>query len=256
LYYIKNETTIIKEVGEGMDQHKGKEIEIKKILTALKKRLWIILLLTAISTSAGVFYTSHTKPDPLYNASTRMVIHETSNLKNTLMVFITEKPVLEGVVNELRLERSPEQIYGQTTVQTIGDSQIIEVTVTDRDQETAAHIANSIAEVFKTEAKNVFDYSGIDVLSEAVVAEYPYPINPPSNRMIHVALIFGLVAGTGYVLLLDSLDTKIRTERQAEKLLGVPVLGGVTKVSRRSLVKNKASTKDTAVRGEFIGSKN
>ncbi|WP_088034091.1 YveK family protein [Evansella clarkii] len=239
-----------------MEQQKGREIELKKILNALKKRFWIIILLTAVSTAAGVFYTSYTKPDPLYNASTRMVIHETSNLKNTLIVFITEKPVLEGVVNELRLERSPEQIYGQTTVQTIGESQIIEVTVTDRNQETAAHIANSIAEVFQTEAKNVFDYSGIDVLSEAVVAEYPSPINPPSNRMIYVALIFGLVAGTGYVLLLDSLDTKIRTERQAEKLLGLPVLGGVTKVSGRSLVKNRDKSKSTAVRGEFIGSKN
>lgn len=65
-------------------------------------------------------------------------------------------------------------------------------------------------------------------------------IQPPRSREARVVLagLLGLVAGVVLVLFLDRFDTKIRTRRDAEERLGVPVLA---EIPHRGRMKRKAA---------------
>lgn len=238
-----------------MERSKGKEIEIRKIVNVLKKRMWIVFLITVVSTVVGMLYTSHTKPTPIYSSSARIIIHENSGFMETLIVFIKEKPVLEGVVEHLELGISPEILGRQLYVNKVGNSQIVEITAINPNHETSTKLANTVALVFMDKVEQVFNYRNVDMLSEAVMAQYPQPINPASNRMLYIAVIFGFVTSIGFVFLLDSLDNTIRSEREIEKLLEVPVVGTVSKISKKTMVRNKKERKKSlTLRGEIVDS--
>ncbi len=61
------------------------------------------------------------------------------------------------------------------------------------------------------------------VVSPAVVTTNPVEPNPIRNTTL--GLVLGLVLGLGMALLYEYLDNTIKTSDEAEKLLGVPVLG-------------------------------
>ncbi|GAE35913.1 YveK family protein [Halalkalibacter akibai] len=237
-----------------MEQGRGKEIEIKKIFDLIKRRLWIVVLFTIVTTGLGAVHSQMNKPVPIYEATARIMISDDSKFFETLIVVIKEPPIMEAVIKELGIERSAQGLSNQIFVNRVGNSNIVTITVNDRSQEQAAVIANTVAEVYKREVANLFDFNGVDMFAEAQVIENPWPINPASNRMIKLGLVAGIVLGIGFIFLLDSLDNRLRSARQIEKILELPVLGTVSKMNKRTVELNKGKKANTALRGETIGS--
>jgi capsular exopolysaccharide synthesis family protein len=64
---------------------------------------------------------------------------------------------------------------------------------------------------------------------------YQSGFRPPSSRAgrMFFAGILGLLVGVGVVLLLERIDTKIRTKREAEQHFGLPVLAEIPRLSWR-----------------------
>ncbi len=237
----------------GMETKKSKEIEVKKIFDTLKKRLWVILLITFISTTAGAIHSYYFQPTPIYESSARIIIREDSGFMNTLKVFIKEPPVMEAVIEELQLNRSPEALSTQIQVQDVEGSQIVRIIVHDTNPENAVQIANTTASIYKAVVADTLNFTEVDSLSEAVASDNEQPINPTSNRSIKITFIMGIIVGIGYVFLLDSLDNRLRSQREIEKLLQVPVLGSVSKINKKTIVKNKNKKESPSFRGETIG---
>lgn len=232
----------------------GKEIEIKKMITVLKKYFWVVMVITLITTSAGVIYNHLFKPTLLYEASSRIIIHESTDLINTLKVVIKEPPILEAVIDELSLNQSVESLSSLIRVESVENSRIVKLTVSHPSPEEAALIANTLANVYKREVATILNFNNVDLFSEAIVKENQQPINPQTNRIIIISFVFGLIAGIGFVFLLDSLDNRLKTVRDIERLLEVPVLGTVSKINKRSIEKNKMKQTTASLRGETIGS--
>ncbi|SFD67432.1 Capsular polysaccharide biosynthesis protein [Lentibacillus persicus] len=228
-----------------------KEINLREYFTLIKKRFWIILLVTLIAGAGGYIY-SNMNSTPLYETSTRVIIGtgEEEMDMNTLMVMITDPMIMETVANELQLARSPGQIAGQIEVTQIEESQVVSIKATDSDPETAMNIANSTAAMFKQEIKQILDFKGVQLLSEAELNTAP--INTDQNRTLIMAIVFGLMTGIGLVFILDAMDGAIRKEDEAEDILGVPVLGTISNMTKRKFVNKKKKTKEMAVRGETV----
>ncbi|MDT8861113.1 Wzz/FepE/Etk N-terminal domain-containing protein [Alkalihalobacillus sp. MEB130] len=235
-----------------MEQGKGNEIDIRKIFDVIRKRLWMIVVITVITTSAGAIYNHLNKPTPIYDSTSRIMISETSSFFDTLRVVITEPPVLEAVIKELQLNQTAESLRGQINVSRVDSSQIVAITVTNPSQEQATIIANTVANVYKEKAVELLGFEGVEIFAEAVVRENAWPINPASNRIIKLAFAFGIVVGLGLVFLLDSLDNRFRSERQIEKSLELPVLGSVSKMNKKTLNKDDKNRTKQTVRGETI----
>ncbi|WP_404445312.1 hypothetical protein LG307_19050 [Sutcliffiella horikoshii] len=239
-----------------MDSHSSnKEIEIGKIIKLLLKKSWIIVLFVIFTTGASAIYNNFTKPTPLYQTSASLLIQDSANIINTLQVFVKEPPVMEAVIEELELERSMESLASQINVETVQDSQIVKIYAVDPDPYRSAEIANTTAKVFKEQVVSTLNFNSIEILYPAVVKENQPPINPESNRLIKIGMVLGVIIGIGFVFLLDSLDNKIRSERDIENLLEVPVLGTVSKYKKKTLGANKEKKAEAYMRGDIGESK-
>ena len=68
----------------------------------------------------------------------------------------------------------------------------------------------------------------MDVQSVNVIDEAVTPTSPSGpNRLMYTAVAFlaGLFVAIAIVVLMDMLNTRIRNDREAEELLGLPVIG-------------------------------
>ncbi len=147
------------------------------------------------------------------------------------------------------------ETIGTISVVSEKNSQVVSITVQDENPGVAVDIANTIANVFKTEIATIMNVDNVSILSKAVVAENPDPIKPRPVLNMAIALVVGLMAGVGLAFLLEYLDNTIKTEQDIEKLLELPVLGAIAIISPEVALKGTAANQNSRrVRGESVGS--
>lgn len=236
-----------------VDKNKAKEINLKELFQVIKRRFWIIAVVTILASLIGV-YVSNIKTIPLYQSSSRIIIGADEESRKTLQVIIKDSIILDKVIKELALNKSPEALASQISVASVDLSQVVSISVVDTDPILAAKLANTTAHVFRDEVPNIIGKDYIRLLSEAKVSTSP--INQSNNNKLFIAVLGGLIIGIGLAFLLESLDDRIRSVREIELLLGLPVLGRVSKVSKRSVKKKTNNMQiDFNLRGENIGNK-
>ena len=150
------------------------------------------------------------------------------------------------------LNTTPEALNGSVNVAQEGQSQVVTISVENTDPAQAVRIANEIAKTFQIEISKLMRIDNITILSKAELPENPVPIKPQPVLNIAIALVVGLMAGVGLAFLLEYMDNTIKSEQDIEKLLELPVLGVVTKITSNQEVESSSSgrTKTTRSRGE------
>ncbi|WGG45849.1 Wzz/FepE/Etk N-terminal domain-containing protein [Rossellomorea sp. DA94] len=230
----------------------AREINLREYYEVLKKRIWLIILITFLTTVAGYVYNYYTQTN-LYESSRRVIIGSDSGNMSTLMVMIKDPIIMEKVRDELNLSRSPEGIANQITVAQIDDSQVIKISAVDADPKVAMAIVNSTAKLFKSEIATILDFKEVQLLSEA--KENPYPINPSGNRITIIAFVLGMITAVGLAFLLDSLDQTIKTNKDIEEYLDITVLGKVSNMNKKKFVIKRKSQPEMELRGDTVGIK-
>jgi capsular polysaccharide biosynthesis protein len=243
-------------------------ISLRELMDTLKKRMQLILLitLTAILVSGGVSFFLLT---PVYQSSTQLLVNQSKSdqpvinqgeiqanlqLMKTYNVIIKSPTILEKVVSDLNLDMTTAQLNEKITVGSESDSQVINLSVQDTDPQKAAEIANKTASVFQNEIPNIMNVDNVSILAKAEVGETQSPIKPKPVLNIAIAAVVGLMIGVGLAFLLEFLDNTVKTEQEVEKLLGVPVLGSITRIEDQHEQKISRSERKSRVRGETLGS--
>lgn len=219
-------------------------INLKGLFQMLRKRFWIITFITIIAmTISGVI--SFFVLTPVYQAKTQILVNETKSdqqLYNTQTVqtnvqlistyndIITSPAILEKVINKLNLKTTPQALSSKIQVTNAKDSQVAQILVQDTSASRATRIANTTAAVFQKEIPKIMNVDNVSVLSEAMLGENAAPIKPQPLLNIAVALVAGLMLGIGISLLLEYLDNTIKTEKDIENILGVPVIGVIANI--------------------------
>ncbi|SHR98733.1 lipopolysaccharide biosynthesis [Mycobacteroides abscessus subsp. abscessus] len=232
------------------DRRMAKDINLKEILGVLKKRAWIGITVTVLVSILGYFYSSINQTTLLYSSSTNIIINADGGQRKTLEVIIKDKTVLEKVITQLGIERTPESLAQSIQVGSIDDTQVVKISVINANPVLAAEIANTTASVFIQEIPNIMGFEDVRLLSDAQVN--PIPINESNeNKILGAAIIGGMVIGIGLIFLVDSLDESIRSEQEVEELLEVPILGSVSVMSKKNINKTKKISVNN--RGDSIG---
>lgn len=104
-------------------------------------------------------------------------------------------------------------------------TRVITLSVTGPDAEGAAEVANEMARQVSIVAQDVQVADSINVIDEAVAPDAPS--GPNRVLYIAVALMAGLFVAVAIVVLIDMLDTRVRSAEDVEELLGVPVVGRI-----------------------------
>ncbi|MFC3884764.1 YveK family protein [Bacillus songklensis] len=222
-----------------------KEINLKVLFSVIKKRLWLILIITAIATTASGYYSSISKdPPPVYQSSTSILLNTIDkDALSTLEVILRDPAVLDKVVGELGLNKSLDELNKQINFANEGGSKIVNIMVADTNPELAAQIANSTANIFTKQMGSILGIYDTKILSEAQVSSTPSSVGSESTSLLKYLVIgfgAGLVLSIGIVLFLDSLDETVQSEREIEQLLEFPVLGYVSKMNgKNTKSKNK-----------------
>ncbi|MDN4605939.1 YveK family protein [Sporosarcina highlanderae] len=235
-------------------------ISLQDLFRTLKKRIVLIISLTIIAMGIAAV-ASYYFITPIYQASTQILVNqknEQSNqfntqeiqmnlqLINTYNVIITSPAILSKVIENLDLDITPAQLKTQLTVSSAQNSQVVNLTVQDTEHFRAVDIANTTAEVFQEEIQNLMNVDNVNILSPAVNVDFPSPVKPQKLLNIAIAAVVGLMLGVGIAFLLEYLDTTVKSEQDIEELVGLPILGIVSKFPNE-LMQNNA-TKPVAAR--------
>ena len=249
----------------------GETISIKELFQTLKKRIWLIALITIIAAiiSAVISFFVLT---PVYESKTQILVNQAKSdqqlynatevqtniqLINTYNVIIKSPAILDKVKSELNLDRTVEDLNSQITVSSAKDSQVVEIIVQDPSPHVAARIANKTAEVFQTQISKIMNIDNVSVLSKAEVKGAVAPIKPQPLLNIAIAIVVGLMVGIGLSFLLEYLDNTLKTEQDIENILELPVMGVITTIKdvpKATNVQRPDVTTRVPQRGETLGS--
>lgn len=196
-------------------------IGIKGYLQIIKRRSWIIFLITfiAIFVSAGVsFFAVNT----VYEANTTLLVDinkkpgaeivtsEQLSVSEKLAVtygeIIKSKSVLNEVEDSLDLKCGYEELSDKVNVSSINKTQIISVSVQDTNPKRATDIANAIPTVFQQEVKRITQANDVKVIDKAVVPNKP--IKPNKATIIAISAILGIMISLFIIFLLEYIRPK------------------------------------------------
>lgn len=221
------------------------ELDLKEIFSIFWNRRLEIILITLIFIALGIIY-SYFFITPEYKASTTLVLVQSSatveqngngtitqtdltlnsKLVSTYSELMKSKSVLRQVVENLNIEEiSEEKIRNNIFVESVKDTEVIQITVKNEEPNRAALIANEIAKVFSEKVVEIYNISNIYILDRAEAETNPCNINHSKDLVIFAFI--GIVISIIVCLISNMLDTTIKTEEDVEKTTGLLVLTSI-----------------------------
>ena len=141
-------------------------------------------------------------------------------LSNDIATLLDSDSVKSGAAKELGLSNLDDYKVSVTSETT---TRVISLSVTGDSPDGAAAVANAIANSVSTVAQDVDAAQAVNVIDKAKIPNQPS--GPNRKLYIAVAALAGLFVAVAIVVLLDMLNTRVRSVDDAVELLGVPVIG-------------------------------
>lgn len=213
-----------------------RELDLREVFRITRRRFWLILTIPLLAaTAAGIVSVYFLQP--LYSSSSTIwVIKEGSGLTNmsdlqfnrsitkTYAEVAKSRAVMREVSNKLAAQGiSVSGLQGRLVVTPVRDTEILSFTVVDPDPVMAAKLADAVAEVFRTQIRSYVKVDNVVVVDPAIVPSRPFTPRVPNNILL--ALAAGGVLAAALALLLEYLDTTVKSPDDVVRHLGVPVLG-------------------------------
>lgn len=234
------------------------EIDLTDLLKYFLRKWYLLFLILTITVGLGIFYYFGIKT-PMYKSSTTLVLAMANNsssqtgevlddsitqndiilnqkLVGTYREIIKSKKVLKQVIYNLDLDLTSDELKDLITVNSIDNTEIIQIEVKSKSSLEAKNIANSIANIFSEEIVDIYNIKNVKIIDAAEEAMHEYNMNFTKEVTIYV--LIGLVIGFGTIFIMYYFDTTIKSVEEVERKLEVPILGRVP-ISNLNRKKNK-----------------
>ena len=214
------------------------EIDVLELFHVLLNKFWIILLAGII---AGLAFIGGTILfiTPQYESTTKMYVlskqdnntltqqdMQTSlSLTKDYAELIKSRTVTEGVIAQLNLDLTHEDLLKKMTVDSATDTRILSITVEDPDPYEACEIANAIRDVAANHIKNVMDIDAVNVVETANIPEQKSSPSITKNGIIGGFL--GVLLSVVIILIAYISNDTVKTQEDVEKYLGLSILGTI-----------------------------
>ena len=209
-----------------------------ELFHVLLNKFWIILLAGIIAALAFVGgtilfitpqYQSTTKMYVLSmqdnNTITQQDMQTSLSLTKDYAELIKSRTVTEGVIAQLNLDLTHEQLLGKVSVDSATDTRILSITVTDPDPYEACKIANAIRDVAANHIKNVMDIDAVNVVETANIPDQKSSPSISKNGVIGGLL--GVLLSVAIILIAYISNDTIKTQEDVERYLGLSMLGTI-----------------------------
>jgi capsular exopolysaccharide synthesis family protein len=218
-------------------------------LATLRRQWATVVVLGIIGATAG-FGLARLTPDSFQSTSSVFVSAQrgdsatelvqgstfTQNIVQSYAELATMPVVLEPVIERLGLNITPPVLARSISAQTPLNTFIIDITVTDNSPDASAKIANAVSDELATAVQRISPKSAnnVPVVTLQNVARAPVPLvrsAPNTPLMVVTGLGIGLALGYVFVLLREVLDTRIRSEKDLQRVGETPLLGTISRQS-------------------------
>ncbi len=227
-------------------------MELRRYLSIARHRLPLIVAIVLAALAGAYLITPH---QASYSASTtiylgpqQLSLQSTGEASqtgagiagydrfiNTFVKGIESRDVAENAQAQARVNRSAEKVQKETSAQQIPNTNLLQITVVDKDPAVAKTLADAVADAFIKKANGVSAGGNaqayLTVWQPALLPTVPLGNGLVTNLVI--GLVLGLVVAGLVVALIEYLDITIRTPDDAERRLGLPVLGVIPALGER-----------------------
>ena len=215
-------------------------------LSELLRLLWShVLQIVAVGLVAAVisFLVCTFALTPRYQASVNMIVNtrqdntttvsndnitSAKNMIDTYAVIIKSNIVLNDVIEQLGLDMTYRQLLACISVDGVGSTQIMSITVTNKDPALAGKIVQAIAETAPDVIVDKVEAGSCKVVSDVEITSNP--VFPQTKKYVLIAALGGIVAACGILVLDHLLHDYIVDSEDIQKKLELPVLGLIPEV--------------------------
>jgi len=213
------------------------EIDLREIFAILMDKLkWIVLV--GIAGAVCAFLVTAFLITPKYQSDTSVYILSRqkedatsySDLQASAMLaedctaMVKSRAVTSRVIKQLSLKMTEDELIKCIDVKEASSSgRVITITVTHTSPELAQQIANAVREISSETFVEKMDVQAVNVVDEA---NYPEKaVNIRYKRNTALGLAGGVFISACLFVMLFLMNSKIRTQDDIEKYLGLSVLG-------------------------------
>jgi capsular polysaccharide biosynthesis protein len=215
-------------------------MEIRRILYAVVRKWWLIILLAGIGGGIG-YYLNVFLSHPIYSADTKLYVLnlnkvQTGQILNTQDIALSQqlvkqysgifysrsvtsaaaKALVDYNITE-RMLASMIQLSNQE------DSNILTITARAPDPVLAAAVANAMGNEFNSLIRTLTKSDYIGILDEAQVPLQPIPSNGMKKALLW--MLAGVVLALAIIYVIEYFDTRVRSAEEIEKVLELNVIG-------------------------------
>ena len=240
---------------QNMQNNDEIEIDLSEVFRVLLDKIWVIILagvIAALAVAAGTIlfitpqYESTTKMYVLSkqdsNTLTSQDMQTSLSLTKDYAELIKSRTVTEGVITQLNLDMTHEELLKKMSVDSATDTRILSISVKDADPYVACEIANAIRDVAANHIKNVMDIDAVNIVETANIPDHK--VSPSITRNGLIGGIAGVVIAVAIVLISYLSNDTIKTQEDVERYLGLSTLGSIPmSENERKKKKRKKSKK-------------
>lgn len=230
-----------------VDRREDKPVELRDYFRILTKNWWIVVAGALLGLFVGLGISA--LMTPRYASTTTLFVSVRTGEEGAGDLFqgatfaetavlsyvdiATTAIVLEQVAEELDGAFTRQELDNNLTVTSPSGSVLIDITGHHTEPETAALLANTVAEVLTDVVENDIQVTDEDQSSPVQVRTIDpglVPEAPESPRMMlnsALGLMVGLGLGIGAAVLRGQLDTRVHTVSDLEEVTNVPVVGRI-----------------------------
>lgn len=220
----------------------NEEIDLKEFFRILWKGKKVILIITILGVVIGYVYTMFLLK-PKYTSYTKLIMVQTNasgdnsksitqtdvtmndKLVATYQSLATTNSVVREVISNLGLNESEDSLRKKINVTSEKSTQVIIISVTDSNPETAAEIANELSEVFSRKISEIYKIDNINIVDKAEVPTKPSNVNHKKDILIFA--VGGFIIAVIFVFLKNIFDNTVSTKEEVERELNVIVLNEI-----------------------------
>lgn len=209
-----------------------------ELLTLLRKHLKLVIMLPIVCMVA-MGLASVLMMNDTYTATTDMYVLASSEESNSSSALSSDLSASQMLTNDVATLLQSDRVMSDAaeqlglpnlrgydiTVTSESTTRVITLQVTSSDAQGSANVANALADCVSNVAQEVMNVESVNVIDEAPTPEAP----SGPNRMLYVAVaaMAGLFAAVAIVVLMDVIDTRVRSAEDVEELLELPVIGRI-----------------------------
>lgn len=226
-------------------------MDIRRIIAMLLKK-WPFIIITAFIFTVVFYVYSSVYVTEIYSAEATMIVNKsqyqaseqnqmsysdillTQKLVKSYVLIMTSDTNMELVKKELGTDLSIGQIRSYINVAGIGETEVLKISVENKDPILAQAIANALVKVSPATIIRVIKAGSAEVIDTAKVPAKP--VKPVVWQYAAIGMLLGLMISLALIFLRDFFDNTFKTEDDVRNVLDLPVI-----TSLPELVKDSAT---------------